>query len=129
MKKVASSVKLELAQYRELASFSQFGSDVDQATKDRLEHGRLLMEILKQPQYNPVPVENQVMLIYAAINHHLKEISIDQVKDFEEGFYEFMDIHHAIVGKTIRETGELSAEAEEELKKGIEVYKKEFLSI
>ena len=126
MKKVASSVKLELAQYRELANFSQFGSDVDQDTKDRLDHGRLLMEILKQPQYNPIPVENQVMLIYAAINHHLKEIPVESIKEFEKGFYEFMDTQHPEVGRIIRETGEMSKEAEEELIKGIEEFKKEF---
>ena len=74
MKKVASSVKLELAQYRELASFSQFGSDVDADTKARLDHGQVLMEILKQPQYQPIPVEKQVMIIYAAVNHVLDDI-------------------------------------------------------
>ncbi|MDO4394055.1 MAG: F0F1 ATP synthase subunit alpha [Bacillota bacterium] len=126
MKKVASSVKLELAQYRELANFSQFGSDVDQDTKDRLNHGKLLMEILKQPQYNPIPVENQVMIIYAAINHHMKEIPIERVKEFEKGFYEYMNVQHSEVGKAIRETGELSADAEAELIKGIEEFKKEF---
>ena len=82
MKKVASSVKLELAQYRELASFSQFGSDVDADTKARLDHGQVLMEILKQPQYQPIPVEKQVMIIYAAVNHVLDDIEVEQVKDF-----------------------------------------------
>ena len=80
MKKVASSVKLELAQYRELASFSQFGSDVDADTKARLDHGQVLMEILKQPQYQPIPVEKQVMIIYAAVNHVLDDIEVEQVK-------------------------------------------------
>ncbi len=127
MKNVAKSVKLELAQYRELANFSQFGSDVDQNTKDRLDHGKLLLEILKQPQYQPIPVENQVMIIYAAINHHLKELKIEDVKEFEKGLYEFMEIQHPAVGKSIRDTGTLSDEAEEELKKGIETFKKEFL--
>ncbi|MBQ0078873.1 MAG: F0F1 ATP synthase subunit alpha [Eubacterium sp.] len=108
MKKVASSVKLELAQYRELANFSQFGSDVDQDTKDRLDHGKLLMEILKQPQYQPIPVENQVMLIYAAVNHHMKEIALHDVKRFEAGFYEFMATQHPAVVKTIIETGQLT---------------------
>ena len=79
MKKVASSVKLELAQYRELASFSQFGSDVDADTKARLDHGQVLMEILKQPQYQPIPVEKQVMIIYAAVNHVLDDIEVEQV--------------------------------------------------
>ncbi len=76
MKKVASTVKLELAQYRELANFAQFGSDVDKDTKERLDHGEILMEILKQPQYQPIPVEDQVMIIYAAINHHLASIPV-----------------------------------------------------
>lgn len=128
MKKVASSVKLELAQYRELANFAQFGSDIDQDTKDRLDHGKLLMEILKQPQYKPVPVENQVMIIYAAIKHHLKDIRLEDIKSFEEGFYDFMNIQHPAVGKSIAETGVMSDEAEAELIKGIEEYKKEFLA-
>jgi len=127
MKKVSSAVKLELAQYRELASFSQFGSDVDKDTKARLEHGEILMEILKQPQYQPLPVEHQVMIIYAAINHHLAEIPVDLIKEFEKGFYGFMDTQYAEVGKSIRNTGVLSEDMEEDLKKGIDIYKQEFM--
>ncbi len=126
MKKVASSVKLELVQYTELASFSQFGSDLDQETKKRLEHGEILMEILKQPQYQPLPVEKQVMLIYEAINNYLEDIGVENVKAFEKGFYEFMDIQYPEVGKSIKETGQMSAETEEELKKAIDVYKQQF---
>lgn len=126
MKKVASSVKLELAQYTELASFSQFGSDLDQETKNRLEHGEILMEILKQPQYQPLPVEKQVMLIYAAINNYLEDIGVENVKAFEKGFYEFMDVQYPEVGKAIRESGQMSAETEEVLKKAIDVYKQQF---
>ena len=127
MKKVASSVKLELAQYRELASFSQFGSDLDKETQERLNHGEILMEILKQPQYQPGPVQHQVMIIYAAINGYLTNIGVQNVREFEKGFYEFMDTQYPEVGRSIRATGQLGEEAESELKEGIEVYRKDFL--
>ncbi len=126
MKKVSSTVKLELAQYRELASFSQFGSDVDQDTKNRLDHGQRLMEILKQPQYNPIPVEKQVMIMYAAINRHLSDIEPEDIKKFEKGFYEFMDAQYRDVGSDIKKTGQLSEGNEERLKEAIELFKKEF---
>ena len=126
MKKVSSSIKMELAQYAELASFSQFGSDLDAETKERLEHGQLLLEILKQPQYQPVPVEHQVMIIYAAINKYLTDVGIENIKAFEKGFYEFMDTQYPEVGKTIKETGQMDETAEEQLKEGIEIYKKTF---
>ncbi|MEE0772941.1 MAG: F0F1 ATP synthase subunit alpha [Anaerovoracaceae bacterium] len=126
MKKVASSIKMELAQYTELASFAQFGSDLDEETKKRLEHGEILLEILKQPQYQPVPVEHQIMIIYAAVNKYLADIGVEHVKTFEKGLYEFMDTHYAQVGKTIRETGQMDEKTEELLKEGIETYKAEF---
>ena len=116
MKKVASSVKLELAQYRELASFSQFGSDVDADTKARLDHGQVLMEILKQPQYQPIPVEKQVMIIYAAVNHVLDDIEVEQVKDFEHKLFEFMDTQYPQVGKAIRSEGVISDATDAQLK-------------
>lgn len=126
MKKVSSAVKLELAQYRELANFSQFGSDIDKDTKERLDHGELLMEILKQPQYQPVPVENQVMIIYAAINRHLASIPIELVKEFEKGFYDFMATQYPKVGKSIKETGIMDDDAENQLREALRIYKKEF---
>ena len=126
MKKVASTVKLELAQYRELANFSQFGSDIDKDTKERLDHGEILMEILKQPQYQPIPVEDQVMIIYAAINHHLASIPVSLVRDFEKKFYSFMDTQYPEVGKAIKGTGVLDVKTEEKLKEGLEIFKKEF---
>ena len=128
MKKVASSVKLELAQYRELASFSQFGSDVDADTKARLDHGQVLMEILKQPQYQPIPVEKQVMIIYAAVNHVLDDIEVEQVKDFEHKLFEFMDTQYPQVGKAIRSEGVISDSTDAQLKEALELCKKEFLS-
>ena len=126
MKKVASTVKLELAQYRELANFSQFGSDIDKDTKERLDHGEILMEILKQPQYQPIPVEDQVMIIYAAINHHLASIPVSLVKDFEKKLYSFMDTQYPEVGKVIKDTGVLDVKTEEKLKEGLVIFKKEF---
>ena len=128
MKKVASSVKLELAQNRELASFSQFGSDVDADTKARLDHGQVLMEILKQPQYQPIPVEKQVMIIYAAVNHVLDDIEVEQVKDFEHKLFEFMDTQYPQVGKAIRSEGVISDATDAQLKEAIELCKKEFQS-
>ena len=128
MKKVASSVKLELAQYRELASFSQFGSDVDADTKARLDHGQVLMEILKQPQYQPIPVEKQVMIIYAAVNHVLDDIEVEQVKNFEHKLFEFMDTQYPQVGKAIRSEGVISDATDAQLKEALELCKKEFLS-
>ena len=128
MKKVASSVKLELAQYRELESFSQFGSDVDADTKARLDHGQVLMEILKQPQYQPIPVEKQVMIIYAAVNHVLDDIEVEQVKDFEHKLFEFMDTQYPQVGKAIRSEGVISDATDAQLKEALELCKKEFLS-
>lgn len=123
MKKVSSKVKLELAQYRELASFSQFGSDLDKDTKDRLEHGIVLMEILKQPQYSPIKVEHQVMIIYAATNRYLADIPVEEIKEFEKELYSFMDTQYPEVGKEIKATGKLEAETEEKLKAALEKFK------
>ena len=125
MKKVASSIKLDLAQYRELANFAQFGSDVDDETKTRLEHGRILMEILKQPQYQPIPVERQIMIIYAAVNKYLTEIGADNVKVFEKRLYALMSEEYPHVGTAIRDTGVLDEAKEKQLIEGIERLKKE----
>lgn len=122
MKKVAGKIKLELAQFRELASFSQFGSDLDKDTRMRLEHGRLLMEIIKQGQYSPVKVEHQVMLIYAATNGFMKDVPLNKVQDFEKEFYDFMDTQYPEVGKTIKETGKLEGDLEENLKTAIQKF-------
>lgn len=119
MKKVASKIKLELAQYRELASFSQFGSDVDKDTKARLDHGMILMEILKQGQYKPIDVTHQVMIIYAATNHYLADIPVEKIKAFENYFYGFMDTHYPQVGKNIKASGILDEASEELLKEAI----------
>lgn len=124
MKQAASKVKLELSQYRELANFSQFGSDVDKDTKARLDHGALLMEILKQGQYQPLDVADQVIIIYAAVNDYLKDIPIDKIKGMEKELYAFMDAQHPEVKRTIHQTGELSEEAEAILKAALEEFRK-----
>jgi F-type H+-transporting ATPase subunit alpha len=128
MKKVSGAVKLELAQYRELANFSQFGSDIDKETKDRLNHGVILMEVIKQRQYSPVPVEHQVMLFYAAVGRYLDDLPPERIAEFEKGLYPHMDAVYPSVGKTIRETGALDGEAEANLKKGIMEYRETFKS-
>lgn len=124
MKNVSSKVKLELAQYRELAAFSQFGSDLDKDTKARLDHGKVLMEILKQPQYTPIKIEHQVMIIYAATNRYLADVPIEKIKSFEKDFYKYMDTHYPEVGKEIKSTGKLEPEIEEKLKAAIIEFKR-----
>ncbi|HWQ80358.1 MAG TPA: F0F1 ATP synthase subunit alpha [Anaerovoracaceae bacterium] len=123
MKQVSSKVRMELAQYRELASFSQFGSDLDKETKNRLDHGAVLMEILKQPQYAPVKVEHQVMIIYAATNRYLADVPVEEIKDFEKEMYDFMDTQYPEIGKAIKSTGKLEPETEEKLKAAILKFK------
>ena len=126
MKQVAGKIRLELAQYRELAGFSQFGSDLDKDTKRRLDHGRILMEILKQAQYSPVPVEHQVMIIFAASNGYLEDVHIDHIKAFEKELYSFMDTHFPEIGKEIKESGKLEKANEDKLKGAIAEFKVEF---
>ena len=124
MKKVASSIKLMLAQYRELQSFSQFGSDIDPDTKRRLDQGAILMEILKQGQYKPEDVADQVMIIYAAINGLLDDLPIEKIRDFETQLYTYMDDHYPEIKRSIHEEGALSSDMEKLMRKGINEFKK-----
>jgi F-type H+-transporting ATPase subunit alpha len=126
MKKVSGKIKLELAQYRELQSFSQFGSDIDKDTKKRLDHGERLMEILKQRQYSPIKVEHQVLIIFAATHDYLSDIKIEQIHDFENGLYDYMDAHYAQVVSEIKAKGSINRELEEKIHGAIEEYKKIF---
>lgn len=123
MKKVAGKVKLELAQYRELAAFSQFGSDLDKDTRDRLEHGKVLMEIIKQRQYSPVSVVHQVIIIFAAINKYLADVPLEEISSFEKELLDFVDTQYPEIGKEIKETGNLNEGIEEKLKAAIEKFK------
>jgi F-type H+-transporting ATPase subunit alpha len=103
MKQVAGSLRLDLAQFRELAAFAQFASDLDKVTKGRIDRGQRLTEILKQPQYQPVPVEKQVMSIFAATNGYLDNTPVDSVTAWEVAFYRYMDANHPEIGKAIVE--------------------------
>jgi len=116
MKNVAGRLRLELAQFRELAAFAQFGSDLDKATRDQLERGQRLTEILKQPQYEPVPLDHQVMLIYAVTNDYADEVLIDKMRDWADGFLRFMDSVHPDIGRRIMEMEELDQETENRLR-------------
>ncbi|WP_026477373.1 F0F1 ATP synthase subunit alpha [Alkaliphilus transvaalensis] len=128
MKQVSGKLRLELAQYRELAAFAQFGSDLDKETQEKLAQGERIVEILKQPQYRPVPVEEQVMIIYAVTNKYLSDIEIDKIREFEEQFLEYMKNTYPEVGNTIITTGKLEGEFEDKLKVAIEEFKKQFKS-
>ncbi|HOV26266.1 MAG TPA: F0F1 ATP synthase subunit alpha [Pseudobacteroides sp.] len=126
MKKVAGPLRINLAQYRELAVFAQFGSDLDKATREKLMQGERLMETLKQPQYSPIPVEHQVIILYVASNRYLMDIDVKQVRRFNTELVKFMDEKYPQVARSIAETGELKAEIEEVLKNAIDEFKKEF---
>jgi F-type H+-transporting ATPase subunit alpha len=126
MKKIAGPIRIELAQYRELESFSQFGSDLDKDTLDRLNHGQRIVEILKQPQYKTLDVEKEVVILYAVTNKYLDDIEVDRVLEFESGLFEYIEKYHNDIFTSIRETKVIGAEVEDELKKALESFKKEF---
>ena len=126
MKKVAGKLKLAMAQYRELEAFAQFGSDLDEATLKQLNLGRRLTEILKQGQYEPMPVEQQVAILYAAINGYLDDVAVEDLSKFEIEFHKYLDINGAEVLKKIREAKDLNEEVEPLLKSIIEDFKKQY---
>ncbi|MGB9804052.1 F0F1 ATP synthase subunit alpha [Desulfofundulus sp.] len=128
MKQVAGRLRLDLAQYRELAAFAQFGSDLDKATQARLIRGQRMVELLKQKQYAPMAVEDQVMVIYAGVNGYLDDLPVDKVLTFEEEFLNYMHTSHPEVGEAIARTGELSKETEEKLKAAVVEFKKGFVA-
>ncbi len=127
MKKVAGSLKLLYSQYRELQSFAQFGSDLDQDTKDRLAQGARIVETLKQKNGKPVEVAHQVCIFYAATNGYLKDVAVEDVREFEEGLYVYLDDHTSDLLRAIRETGKLEKDAEEQLKTALSDYVSDFL--
>ena len=129
MKKVAGQLRLELAQYRELAAFAQFGTaELDKATRAQLERGQRITEILKQPQYVPVPVEKQVMILYAVINGYIDDVAVEKVSAFEASFHTFMEANHPEIGEDIAKEKDISAETEEALKAAILEFKQGFSS-
>lgn len=126
MKKVAGSLKLLYSQYRELQSFSQFGSDLDKDTKRRLDQGERIVEVLKQDKSAPVKVENQVFIIYAVVNDYLKDIPVDRIKEFESELYKYMDSQGSEIISDIAKTKDLSKETEEKLKAALTKFVQDF---
>jgi len=127
MKQVAGSIKLDLAQFREMEAFSQFASDLDASTQQLLNRGRRLTELLKQPQYKPMPVEEQVVSIYAGVRGYLDKISVDDVSRFEQGLLREMHGKGKPILDTLRADRQIKPETEEKLKKFMEDYTKAFV--
>ena len=126
MKKIAGPIRIELAQFRELAAFSQFGSDLDEDTRMKLAQGERIREILKQDQYNPMPVQYQVIIIYAAVNRYLLDIEVDKILDFEKGLFEYLDLKYPEISSSIRDDKVISDETAALLDKAIPEYVNEF---
>ena len=126
MKKIAAPIRTELAQYRELAAFAQFGSELDADTTEKLTQGERIKEILKQPQYQPMPVEKQVMIIYAATNKYLMDIPVADILPFEKALFEYVDTKYPEVPEAIRTEKVISEETEAKLIKAITECKAEF---
>lgn len=127
MKQVSGTLRLELAQFRELEAFAQFGSDLDTDSMRRLEKGKRIIEILKQDQYEPMPVEKQVMILYAAVNDYLSDIQVTDIRRFESEFFEYIDTHYRDLAKDIREKKSLDDELKDNMDKVIIEFKKSFL--
>ncbi|MBQ7564969.1 MAG: F0F1 ATP synthase subunit alpha, partial [Lachnospiraceae bacterium] len=112
--------------YRELAAFAQFGSELDADTKEKLAQGERIREVLKQPQYKPMPVEYQVLMIYAVTRKYLLDIPTDRITDFENEFFEYIRTNYPEVPASIKDTKELSEEGEEKLKKALTSFIRDF---
>ena len=126
MKKIAGPIRIELAQYRELASFAQFGSELDKDTAERLAQGERIKEMLKQPQYKPMPVEYQIIIIYAATRKHLLDIAVEDILRFEKGLFDFIQTKYPEIPESIKAEKVITEETESLLIKAIEEFKAEF---
>jgi F-type H+-transporting ATPase subunit alpha len=124
IRKISGRLRLDLAQYREMASFAQFGSDLDKATQDKLAQGVRLMEVLKQPQYAPYSLEQQVAILYLSINGYLLDVDINKIASFVKAYLEYLQNYHADLMRSIGETGEVSADQEAEFRTAAEQFKK-----
>ena len=127
MKKIAAPIRTELAQYRELASFAQFGSELDADTKEKLAQGERIKEVLKQPQYQPMPVQYQVIIIYAVTKRFLLDVPVEEITRFEKEFFEYLDTKHPEIPAAIAEEKVISDATEEKLVKALNDFKAEFL--
>ena len=126
MKSVAGTLRLDLAQFRSLEAFAQFGSDLDEATKNQLDRGRRIVEILKQPQYNPIPVEQQVVLIWAVTNGFLDDIAIENLSSFQEKYLDSLITKGKNLLKQIKDEKVLTEKITKELEKFTVDFKKSF---
>jgi F-type H+-transporting ATPase subunit alpha len=127
MRQVAGTLRLDLAQYRELAAFAQFGSDLDKSTQAQLTRGARLVEVLKQPQYEPLPVERQIAIIFAGTNGFLDDIPVAELRTFETELYRFMESRHPQLLRTIAEKKELDDQLRSGLKGAVEEFTREFV--
>ena len=125
MKKIAGPVRLELAQYRELAAFAQFGSDLDKDTLERLKQGERIVEVLKQPQYKTLPVEQEVLILFAVTNKYLTDVLVEKVADFERELLNYVDTKHPDILQEIRDKKDISPELKKRMREVIEKFKKE----
>jgi len=128
MKQIAGTLRLDLAQYRELAAFAQFGSDLDKATQAMLARGQRLTELLKQDQYSPLPVAKQILAIYAGTTGQVDDLSIEEIRPFETELYRFVDAHHPSVLQKLMEKKELNDEMRREFDKVLKEFKQRFLA-
>jgi ATP synthase F1 subcomplex alpha subunit len=126
MKKIAAPIRVELAQYRELAAFAQFGSELDDATKEKLAQGERIKEVLKQPQYKPMAVEYQVIIIFAATKKYLLDVAVEDITRFETELFEFLDTKYPEIPEAIRNEKEISGVTQEKLIHAIEDFKGSF---
>ena len=126
MRQVAGSLRLDLAQYRELAAFAQFGSDLDKATLNQLNRGRRLVEMLKQPQYQPLAVEKQVIIIYAATNGYLDPVPVERVRDYETELFKFLDTRRAQLLQAVAEKKELNDQIKTDLNQALKEFTDQF---
>ena len=123
IRKISGRLRLDLAQYREMAAFAQFGSDLDKATQDKLAQGERLMEVLKQPQFSPFPLEQQASILFLAVNGYLLDVTVDKIPAFIKGYIEFLEIHNSVLLRNLADTGNINADQEAELREAIDKYK------
>jgi F-type H+-transporting ATPase subunit alpha len=128
MRQVAGTLKLDLAQYRELAAFSQFGSDLDKVTLNQLNRGQRLTELLKQPQFSPLPTEKQIAIIFAGTNGYLDDLKVEQIRAFEDGLYKFLDSSQSRLLEDIRTKKILDDDLKGRLKDALKEYKESFVA-
>lgn len=126
MRKLAGPVRIEFAQYKELSVFSQFGSDLDQDTLDRLEHGKRIMEVLKQVQYRPMSIENQVLVFYALSNRHFADVEVNRVRQFQNDFLKYVTSRHPEIKAEIKKTGNVTDELAKEIDSIISSVKEQY---